>query len=738
MREYESVTITTNKQANEMLAKLDAFEGAVQIAAFDTETNGLHIIQSKPFVFQFGYLHPTEHKGYTYAVDIERHPQLANQVIEAWHKRASKMYKYLAHNCKFDLHMLTNNGTPYLTENVSDTMFYIRYAHDALTPANGGPPMGLKPYCVKYIDPRAKTHDALLQSERSAIAKSLNLKLKKRLQCCGRPPQQYKAASYTLSVLQQIFNDPLATVQNLPTEAARIAYDDWLHLDVPAEIRPRVTALVETDMIPYNWCNRQNLLNYAHWDIIYVLEVYDVLKDIVLARGNQCGIDIEEKLIFPLYEMERVGFSTDVEYLKSAEIKMREYILQQRQRLHDLSGEQFSISQHAKVLEILQNLGVPLESSRDDELARQKTLLPKTHPAVEIISVIQELRTLEKWYSVYIKRFLYDLRNTDKLYTTINQVGTVSGRVTSDFQQFPKKGIVANTGEVLFHPRHMIRTKHKGIVYLDYSQIELRFQAMYTILVGHPDTNLCRAYMPYKCHTQNGVTFDYHNQTHLKQAYSVPWYYDEMPDKQWTPTDVHGATTKAAFDIDETHPDFHDLRYVGKRVNFAKNYGAQYNKIRSMFPEYSDEQAQRINDAYYKAFPGVKEYHNYCYQRANWNSCTSNLFGIKYYGVSGHKLINLLVQGSAAFYLKIKERELYDYTKTHGLKSQWQMQIHDELSWEYSPEDPLTTLFEFKRIMEDWPDGLVPIVADMEFTTSTWDAKKEVSDLNALQSYISA
>ena len=40
---------------------------------------------------------------------------------------------------------------------------------------------------------------------------------------------------------------------------------------------------------------------------------------------------------------------------------------------------------------------------------------------------------------------------------------------------------------------------YKGIAYLDYSQVELRLQALYTILVGSPDLNLCRAYMPYEC-----------------------------------------------------------------------------------------------------------------------------------------------------------------------------------------------------------------------------------------------
>lgn len=189
MREWIHTTIKTNEQANEMLNLLDTFNLEDIAAAFDTETDGLNIIHSKPFLFQFGYLHPTKHIGYTYVVDIQRQPQLAKAVIKAWHARVEKMKVYLAHNCKFDLHMLTNIGLPYTTENVSDTMFYIRYAHDALTPQNGGPPMALKPYAAKYICSDAKAHDKLIQAERSAIAKMLNAKLKERLRLCGTPPK---------------------------------------------------------------------------------------------------------------------------------------------------------------------------------------------------------------------------------------------------------------------------------------------------------------------------------------------------------------------------------------------------------------------------------------------------------------------------------------------------------------------------------------------------------------------
>ena len=56
------------------------------------------------------------------------------------------------------------------------------------------------------------------------------------------------------------------------------------------------------------------------------------------------------------------------------------------------------------------------------------------------------------------------------------------------------------------------------------------------------------------------------------------------------------------------------------------------------------------------------------------------------------------------------------------------MQIHDELSWERH-KDEAEVFFEFKRIMEAWDDALVPIVADMELTNTTWAEKFEVASL---------
>ena len=146
-----------------------------------------------------------------------------------------------------------------------------------------------------------------------------------------------------------------------------------------------------------------------------------------------------------------------------------------------------------------------------------------------------------------------------------------------------------------------------------------------------------------------------------------------------------------------------------------------------MFPDYDDETIHKIDDAYYTAFRGVKNYHEYCYRIVQEQPYVSNLFGVKYYGLTGHKLINCLVQGSGAYLLKERIFELDKFIQTNELKSRMQMQIHDEISFEIYPGEE-KYIKEFKRIMQDIKDTLVPIVADLEFTETTWADKEEVNE----------
>lgn len=720
IREIHRQIITTAEEAKAMVLQYE--QDHALIGAFDTETTGLHLTQDKPFLFQFGWLTPDEQVLRAYVVDLERYPKLGRQIVRAWNQLAAKLRRYLGHNVKFDLHMLANYGEPYTTENLSDTQFYIRYAHDALTPDKGGPPLGLKDYCAQYIDRSARHHEQRLNLEKSAIAKQWNSALR-------------KALGWKAPKLEAFMKDITSTLEDLSPEEQAI-FAAWRQ-SLPARLAERNELLINSDQVPYDILNREQVLTYALEDIVLTLQLYHKLHPIVHVRDNMRAIELEDSLIIPLWEMERVGFRIDVPYLHQAEEKMRNYIKQRRNDLYVLCDEQINIGQHARIKSILQDrLGVRVATTNREELARIESDLrhvDAAHPAVAFINTLQELRTLEKWYATYILRFLQDLKRSDHLHTQINQVGTVSGRVTSDFQQFPKDPIKTVAGEIIFWPRQMVQVEggdYDGLVYLDYSQIELRVQAMYTILVGHPEPNLIGAYAPYGFVNDAGAQFDPHNPEHVS-AWNQPWSDPKDPTVLWQALDVHAATTCYAFDITPDHPDFKKLRYHGKRINFAKNYGAQFTRIKQMFPEYDDERITQINDSYYKAFPGVRAYHDYCYRLAQHQPYATNLFGVRYFNVSGHNLINMLVQGSSAFFLKWKIRQLYDYSKAHGVRSRFQMNIHDELSW-IKHHDEAEVFFEFKRIMEEWHDTLIPIVAEMEFSRTTWAAKKGVHTVEDL------
>ena len=732
----------TNIQSHSDFEYLKNVVHSVQpkIGAVDTETDGLHIMHSKPFVIQFGFLDIPNKKGFTFVLDLENtYRAFSEEVLSYWDEIAHKLECYMGHNIKFDLHMLANIGHEYRDNNLTDTMFYIRYGHDALHPEEGGPPLGLKEYATRYIDRNAKLHEHKLNKDKTDITKTYNNRLKDMLNKSGaRLPAGCEAKSFTLKVIDDLFKDCIFDISDLPQDMKEV-YLEWIH-SLPLYLQPKVQSLVKSDMIRYNDLNRENLIMYAHYDIIYTLEIWASLAHIIKNRHQEEAIKIENKCILPWYDMECTGFHADKEYLENCRIKLKNYILKLRNEFYQLAGCEIAVGQHATIKKILrEKFGKEVATTNDESLELLKNSIGKDEPVYRFISLLQQLRTLEKWYSVYIIRFQKDLMGTDTLYTTINQVGTVSGRITSDFQQFPKKGIKTEEGEELFHPRKVIKT-NTALVYLDYSQIELRFQALYTLLLDTPDMNMCRAYMPYKCWRVPPVgrqfvkeEFDPHNPEHIKHYKDFQWYHNE-DDTPWEPVDVHGATTLAAFPgLKKTDPDYHDLRYIGKRVNFAKNYGAELSRIKQMFPDKSHEECVRINEAYYKAFPGIKNYHEYCKQRALTYSNTENLFHVRYYNVNGHKLKNMLIQGSAAFFLKWKIIQLYNYCQTNGIKSKFQMQIHDELSWEWDSSDPPDVFFKFKEIMEDWNAAMVPIIADMEVTTTTWAEKEEIESLEQLK-----
>lgn len=717
---WEHIEIIDFKTALDALTSLrnDIMLHRIVAAGFDTETTGLNPVLDRPFLFQCGWYNSND-TGITIVIDLERtSEEVWRFFIKNWQILVNQCPIYLGHHVVFDLHMLTNINMLFYFQNISDTQFYIRASSDAVQADLGGEPLGLKEWTTKHIDRNAKDFEKELKQERTKIAQDLN----KRLLCLtGWKKKQFDT----------FFKDKIHDYTDLP-QNIRAKWLAW-HRSLPEYLQRVVTGTVDSDMIRYDTLNRENVKRYGHYDIAYTLTCYYLCKPVVEVRDNMELVRRENQDIYPLYRMERVGLQVDRDYIKESKKRMKDYIIRRRNDLAIYAGCALSVGQHEKIKSILESeYGIKVESTGAEALERLASDLKiqgEHTEVVEFIETILELRTLEKWYSTYICKFDAELKRTNKIYTSIHQVQAVTGRVSCDFQQFPKKGIVSIDDEELFSPRKMVvvDNEYPAIVYLDYSQIELRLQALYTYLLGHADLNLCRAYSPYKCHRANGKP--YNPETDTKEAYVGEWFRDE-DNTPWIPTDVHGATTEHAFDMTPDNPEFHDLRYVGKRVNFAKNYGASYDKIRQMFPEYSEEQCHKIDDAYYKAFPGVKAYHEACKVWAQY-PYMDNLFGVKYYGVNAHKLRNTLVQGTGAYFLKEKVAQVDKYLQDNHCKSQLMMQIHDELQFKWHKDDDPKIFFDIKEIMQD-SEAQIPIIADMEVTNSTWKDKVEVETYDAL------
>jgi DNA polymerase-1 len=467
---------------------------------------------------------------------------------------------------------------------------------------------------------------------------------------------------------------------------------------------------------------RRSMIDYALNDTEITLLLAQKLILMVESRNQGLTLKLENSIILPLLRMERVGLKIDREYLKERKSYFEDYISKKRKLLHTLTGENFNVGQHKTIKEWFYKNDVELNSS--DDSAMQYIIATQQGKLQEVAKLIQELRSIEKWYAVYIVRMLEKSAYDGRAYTQVNANSAVTGRLSSDFQQFPKYPLYDSQGNELFHPRRMVIPTGNGynkMAFIDYSQIELRVQANYTYEISGGDLNMCRAYMPHKC--ISGTTFQEFKPGRDKyRIFSDTWYTLEG-QKVWKPTDLHSATTKEAFpDVDENSDEFKRLRGLGKSTNFAKNYGATKNALMEQFG-FEEHIAEKLDKAYYQAFPKILDYQNLVRKIYYQRGYVKNMYNRRYYMRDKrfvYRLYNYLVQGSCADMLKSKIVEVDKLLISY--RSRFQMNIHDEMSFEiYDGEEFLIT--ELKAIMEDVPRMTIPVVAEVETTEKNWAEK---------------
>lgn len=670
----------------------------VDFITYDTETTGLHIKKDRPFLAAICA------SNYVFVFDATKE-MLSN--LPKWSKMVGRVY---AHNTTFDMHMTANiigDEAILSIDNWGDTMGTCRLSFDAISMRDGGDSLSLKTIAKKYIDPTSDRFEHEVKSwlkAKEAQDKKILISL---LKFHGWSLKRYQ--------------DALDGKEDLPMEVVD-THNEWkrsypkpTYADVPREI----------------------MLPYLAVDVILTAQLVARTLVVIRKREQEHIMEREFANIPITFKTERAGIKVDQNYLQESKYKLEQYIEDLRLRAYELSNKTFNSGQHNVIKEIYSKILETTPESTD------KAFLKKMErEGDELAPILMKWRTAEKWLSTYINRISDNTEYDGRFYSQLGQFHPVSGRFSGDAQQFPRGGLYHHeTGEELFTPRRAFvptGNGHDSIYYLDFSQVELRVQSHYTLFLGG-DTNLCRAYMPFDCrHYKTGQVYNYMDDEERKRWNEKQdngdsaWIVPETSEP-WIPTDVHTQTTVRALEklgIDRTTlsaDDFKKWRNVGKTFNFMRNYGGGYQKASDVL-EISIDEAKAMADGYTDSFPLVIGYQERVVEQMFKNGYVQNIYGRRYYLSDQrryYKCANYLIQGTCADDLKDKLIKINRYLESNNLKTRILMYVHDEIQFEvYNGEEE--HLKVIKGIMEYTPKIQVPIISEVEKTTTSWADKKGV------------
>lgn len=692
---YSIKLLETNDEINTVSFLLP---DKIGMMAFDTETNTkinmankdenlIDIKHDMPFLLQFGY------DNIIYLIDFRNDSISLETALTFFDKVVSRSTLALAQNIKFDINMLINKGYKWHTENMCDLMAIARLSLESKSEREGGAPMALKPLATR-----------LLGTQYAEAGKAIDEYLKRlwtdKVKELANVLKPYGIKKWQI---EATLKDVTGTLDEYPLEV-QLIWSNW----------------EASSKVSYEDVDKELMYRYGATDVILVLELTKLLLPIVKDKEQMSILKREMKLLMPLVRMERTGYTVDKSYLIRCKQALIFEINSIKQRNFELCGEYISPNQNQAIKDmILRKFGYTLEST-DKNAMHIIMQTDKSMPDAvkKYLDNVIYLRTLLKWVATYINPILYKLNNSGdtKVYTMYNPNGAVSGRFSSNFQQFPKNPIYSRIGDFeLFHPRKMfvIDKEFPEMAYIDYSQVELRLQAEYTYYCtkGYGDINMLRAYMPFKCYEKDGV------------------YYHNEDGTIWEGVDLHTQSTKTAFpNVPVDSPEFKKLRSMGKRVNFALIYGGSLNKIKQILADIDPEIVTKLYNGFNTSFKDVATYGRYVQtQWAKNNGYVTNLLGRRYYISDSrdvYKLNNYLIQGSAADIIKTCIIKIDKMLNDGGYKTKLQGCIHDEVCVCVA-EGEHDVLYEIKNIMENTCKTYVPLVAEIEITTTNWAEKHE-------------
>lgn len=402
---------------------------------------------------------------------------------------------------------------------------------------------------------------------------------------------------------------------------------------------------------------------------------------------------IENPLVRVLAKMEHVGVGVDTDALRSINARLTaevESLATELRRVADRDDLNLNSPTQLRALLFdergLSPQGVKKTKSGYSTDAQTLEKLKDQWP--EFIVPLLRHREVEKLRGTYGEGLLHEVAADGRIHATFNQTVARTGRLSSDQPNLHNIPVRSDEGRVF--RTAFVPSPGRRLLVADYNQIELRCIAH---LAGDPG---------------------------LIDAFTAGH-------------DIHNATAARVFGVEPDDVTI-DQRSKAKMVSYGLAYGMEAYGLGQRLNIPTDE-ASKILDAYFEAFPNVKAYMDATVQAARTNGYTETLFGrrrpipellnsnwrIRQAGE--RQAMNAGIQGLAADIFKVALVRIDDALESGGYDSELVLQVHDEVIVEV-PEAELDTAGELVvSLMRGSADLAVPLEVNVAWG-DTWAAAK--------------
>ena len=409
---------------------------------------------------------------------------------------------------------------------------------------------------------------------------------------------------------------------------------------------------------------------YAAEDADVTLRLWQVLKPRLAAEGVTTVYETLERPLAPvLMRMEARGIRVDRAVLAQLSAEFAAAMAGMEQQIHELAGENFNIASPAQLGAILfGKMGLPggkktktgawsTSAAVLDELAAQGHELP-----VKVL----EWRSLAKLKSTYTDALPSFINpETGRVHTSYAMAATTTGRLASSDPNL--QNIPVRTAEGRQIRRAFVAAEGCKLLSADYSQIELRVLAHMADIAA------------------------------LKQAFA-----DGL--------DIHAMTASEMFGVPVEGMD-PMIRRRAKAINFGIIYGISAFGLARQLGISRGEAGDYIK-AYFRKFPGIRDYMEAMKEQCRAQGYVTTLFGRRcHYPQINSKnaqqrafmeraAINAPIQGSAADIIRRAMIRMEPALAARGLTAQMLLQVHDELIFDVPEAELEDTLALVVKVME--------------------------------------